>query len=367
MVHESELREVAARSPKMSASAVSVSAGVPIPKTKRVELFSPDEWEEFTEEWVSSLKSSYCLVRRFGGAGDKGIDVVAFVTNGTFVGGWDNYQCKHYDHPLYPSDAWVEIAKIIYYSSLAEFSSPRKYYFVASRGIGTALEKLLAQPEKLKAELKSHWKQYCENSITDGSKIRLEDDLEMYFDGFDFAIFSSKSIAEMIEGHSQTPFHAVRFGGGLPTRPVTTSPPSSILPSESRYIYHLFRVYSEQLGAEVLEASALDGSPDLRRDFLRHRERFYHAESLRNFARDTVPDGTFQDLQEEVYQGVIDVCESAHVDGLARLRATVSQAARLSVSQNGLASVVKVQDKQGMCHQLANEDRLAWVRSDANE
>ncbi len=47
-------------------------------------------------------------------------------------------------------------------------------------------------------------------------------------------------------------------------------------------------------------------------DYLRQRERFYHAESLKNFARDTVPTGTFDALQDEIYHGVIDVCEDYH-------------------------------------------------------
>lgn len=104
-----------------------------------------------------------------------------------------------------------------------------------------------------------------------------------------------------------------------------------------------------------------DLSLQLSKDFLRQRERFYHAESLRNFARDNVPDGTFDRLQKEILHGVIDVCESSYEDGLDRMKATVTQAANISTSSNPLTIVVQVQDKQGICHQLANEDQLFWV------
>ena len=88
---------------------------------------------------------------------------------------------------------------------------------------------------------------------------------------------------------------------------------------------------------------------------------------MRNFARDTVPTGTFEDLQEDIYQGVIDVCVSNHNDGLARMRATITQSAQLPVTSNPLSAVSLVKDKQGICHQLANEDRLIWVLDNADE
>lgn len=360
-----ELRDLAPAPPTNDYTAEHVSAGIPIPKAKRVELFSADDFERFTEEWASSLKETYVRIARFAGSGDKGLDVVGFITDDTFAGGWDNYQCKHYDHPLRPSDIWVEIGKIVYYSFKGEFPPPRRHYFVASKGIGTNLEKLLSDPQRLKAETRKNWAQSCERSISSKFPVPLEGELSDYFDAFDFRFFGEKSLVELIEEHSQTPFHSVRFGGGLPARPASATPPAKIAPIESRYIQQLFEAYGDHKGSAVENVSELDAISNLRQDFSRQRERFYHAESLRNFARDTVPDGTFETLQDEVYQGVVDTCTSDHNDGLVRMRATVSQAAAISISSSPLSSVVKIQDKQGICHQLANTDRLTWVvRSD---
>ncbi len=102
----------------------------------------------------------------------------------------------------------------------------------------------------------------------------------------------------------------------------------------------------------------------LEKDFRRQRERFYHAEALRNFARDTVPEGTFDDLQDEVYHGVVDVTDATHPNGYERMKATVAQASTVALTANPLASVTKSQDRQGICHQLANEDRFKWVMND---
>jgi hypothetical protein len=359
LIVDKEMKPVSPKTLIECSSAEHVYGGIPIPKPLRVTTFSPAEWESFTQEWLTSLKDSYASVERHSGSGDQGIDVAGFIEDSRWESGWDNYQCKHYDHPLNPSDVWVEIGKIVYYSYKQEYPPPRKYYFIASRDIGTKLGKLLKTTEKLKEEAKINWEKYCQKQITATTSIHLEGDLLDWFEAFDFSIFSTKSVVDLIDGHSKTPYHAVRFGGGLPPRPVPISPPQELETEESHYIQQIFNAYSDNMGTHVNDVSGLSSS--LRRDFLRQRERFYHAESLRNFARDTVPEGTFENLQNEIFHGVIDVCDCSHGDGLARMKATVAQAANISPTSNPLKSVVGVQDRQGICHQLANENRLIWV------
>lgn len=356
-----DLKDIPLTQPAITASAEHVAVGIPVPKTLRVAGFSSGDWEAFVQEWATSLKESYCRVARFGGAGDLGLDIIGFAATTTFAGGWDNYQCKHYDHPLRPSDVWIEIGKLIYYSYDGEYPVPRKSYFVGSRGIGTTLEKLLADPRKLREQCRINWKEHCESKITTTIDLTLAGELLTYFEQFDFSIFSGKSVVELLEQHAKTPFHTIRFGGGLPARPAVAPPPAEHQIVESRYIRQLFEAYGDHLSVPIGSANDLAGQPALTRDFLRQRERFYHAEALRNFARDTVPEGTFNRLQDEVFQGVVDTCDSPYADGFTRMRETVAEAARLSTTSNPLASVIQVQDRQGICHQLANDDRLIWV------
>jgi len=341
-----------------------VATGIPIPKTKRIELFSPDEWEEFTEEWATSLGYKYHKVRRFGGAGDQGLDVVGFVTNSSFDGGWDNHQCKHYDHPLRPSDIWVEIGKVIYYSFAGEYPSPRKYYFVAPKGIGTSLGKLLSNPKALKKQAKVNWPKDMQNKISTTFSAKLEGKLLDHFEDFDFSIFDSVSLSELITDHEKTTFHTVRFGGGLGVRPEPEIPPEETASTDSRYVQQLLSAYGDRESVVVNDLSWLDDKPKYKRDFNRQRERFYHAESLRNFSRDNVPEGTYEQLQEDIYQGVVDICESYYDDGFCRMSATVAQAAQLSINSSPLHSVTRTADKQGVCHQLADNDKLNWVGDD---
>lgn len=364
MIEDSDGEEIKPKSLEHSPSPAHVANGVPIPKVMRLRIFSPDDWEDFIEEWSTSLSGAYKKVRRFGGSGDLGVDIAGFESDKGFQGVWDNYQCKRYGNPLRPSDIWVEIGKIIYYSYKKEYPPPRQYFFVASQGIGTTLEQLLNKPDTLKTKARENWKNHCEKGITSTENIPLTGDLEAHFDAFDFGIFTSKSHVELIEGHSTTRHHTVRFGGGLPQRPDPDKPPETPAETESRYIRQLLDAYGDKLGANIGDPVALDAHVPMKRDFLRQRERFYHAESLRNFARDTVPEGTFAALQDEICHGVIDICEGHHPDGFERMRAALIQAAALSLTANPLSSVTKKQDCQGICHQLANSDLLTWVLED---
>ena len=159
-MNENEFKDLAPNPVKGLYSADHVIAGIPIPKAARVQLFDADAWEEFTEEWASSLEGSYHCIKRFAGAGDQGLDVVGFISSTQFSDGWDNYQCKFYDHPLTPTDVWVEFGKIIYYSHRGDYPAPRKYYFVAPKQVGTKLGKLLADSQKLKYSLQENWDKY---------------------------------------------------------------------------------------------------------------------------------------------------------------------------------------------------------------
>jgi hypothetical protein len=355
------LAEIAPK-PLANASAEHAAVGTPVSKIIRITNFSPEEWETFVEEWIGS-KSDYVKVRKLGGTGDMGLDVIGLTAEDGFASAWDNYQCKRFKTAIQPSHIWPEISKLIYYSFVHEYTVPRKYYFAAPLGAGTTVERLLSDHEKLKVKAKESWTR----KISDEIDAPLEGALLDYFDSFDFRIFSSKSPAEMVREHAQTPFHTVRFGGGLPYRPEPEEPPETPSTNESRYLQQLFSAYSEHLGAQVSNSRELELSvkPQLKNDLARQRERFYHAEALRNFSRDTVPDGTFERLQDEVYNGVVEVCDADHADGLVRMREVVSHASQIQVQANPLASVVEVQDRQGICHQLANDDRLLWVHSQA--
>ena len=119
--------------------------------------------------------------------------------------------------------------------------------------------------------------------------------------------------------------------------------------------------YAEHTGKPVPDPLALT-APTLRGHFHRQREAFYHAESLRVFARDTVPNGTFESLQQDIFDGVIDTHDAAHPDGYQKVCAVTKTAREAQITANALISCTKPKDRDGICHQLVNDERLWWKK-----
>lgn len=337
-----------------------VIAGPPIPALDRIKLFSSSAWEDFVLEWADSLRSTYASVERCGGAGDMGRDVVAFVTDDAST--WDNFQCKHYDHPLRPTDIWVELGKLVYYTHLGNFTYPRTYAFVAPQGAGTKLSNMLHKPSDLKKGLKDNWVSYCQSGITSTTTVKLQGNLLTHLDDLDFSIFSAIPPLKIIDAHAKTRWHVARFGGGLPPRPEIPAHPDVLDDSEAGYIEQLWLAYGDHIQADVASVDDLNNRDDLVEHFFDSRVQFFSAEALRAFSRDTLPPGDFEKLQDEVHEGVKDEVRAQHADGYARVVAVVKTARMLQLTSHPLVSKLSMRDRGGICHQLANESKVVWVK-----
>ena len=134
--------------------------------------------------------------------------------------------------------------------------------------------------------------------------------------------------------------------------------------TSSRYIEQLIGVYVHDSGDDTISASSLLGSQSstVSRHFNRSRERFFYAETIREFARESLPEGfEFNTIQDEVFNGVIEIAESTFDTALKRVNETTKSATCLTLGEHPLKPYLKVQSLSGICHQLANDDRLTWV------
>src|SRR5262245_6549308 len=123
-------------------------AGPSVPPAQRLLLYGSDEWEAFVHEWVYyALGKRYVTVKRFTGAGDRGIDIAGFTDDQRLNGVWDNYQCKHFSHAIQPAEGHQEIGKIIWHSYSGAYRPPRQYWFVSPLGVGTTLATELGNPK----------------------------------------------------------------------------------------------------------------------------------------------------------------------------------------------------------------------------
>jgi hypothetical protein len=337
-----------------------VVAGLMIPAIERLKHFDDKQWEEFVLEWAHSLEHRYSTVERQGGANDLGCDVVATLRSP--AGGWDNYQCKHYNHPLRPSDAWTELGKVMHHTRTGALSVPNTYFFAAPQGIGTALSNLLRAPTRLRDGLLLAWDKHCRTKITSTGTVELDADLRAHIAAFDFTIFGSVQPLDLLEAHRRTPWHVARFGNGLPIRPPVPAPPEHPTTEEATYVAQLLAAYSEHVGAPVTSLGQLAAHGELQEHLADSRVEFHSAEHLRRFSRGTVPPGTYDLLQEEIHSGIKDQVRRDHPDGYQRVMAATSTAQSLALGAHPLETAAKVADRRGVCHQLANDDKVRWTK-----
>lgn len=336
----------------------------PLPPLQLLKVIDEDSFEEIVHEWVFGyLKLKYEKVCRLGGTGDKGRDVVAYSDYKKDV--WDNYQCKHYAHRLNASDVILEIGKLCYYCYLKEFTPPKKYYFVSPSGVGTKAHDLLRKGVSLRDTLKKKWDKNCKSKIFSSRKIILDVSFSGYIDSFDFSIFDYIEPLEFINQYEDTCYYSSRFGGFSKPRPLPQRAPEKIQDIESIYIKKILEAYSDYLNKNIENAKKLEAHPELKKDFERHRTCFFCAESLNKFSRDIYdPDlKHFENLKQEIYDGVINTIEEDAGNGFLRLKKVLKRATDLQITNNPLISSVKTNDRIGICHHLANErDDVKWKK-----
>lgn len=302
-----------------------------------------------------------------GGAGDQGRDIIGWKDEvGVATRRWDNYQCKHYAQKITPSDFWLELGKLCYFTFIGEFTPPDQYFIVSPRGVGTKLKGLLAKPNELKSKLIENWDEKCKNAITDVGPIELVGQLKIHIDGFDFGIFKEVSPLDIIDQHRDScPTHILIFGGELKERPAPSPAPVTIAASEARYVQQLYEVYSEELGSPVTSPSQFTSELRIHNHFNHSRKCFYSAESLKEFARDARPGRDhFQDLADQIHDGVQPTLYLSHSSSFVRLTKVCETAMSLQITSNILTTDLKPTDRTGICHQLANVDRINWTNND---
>ena len=359
--------------PKFLLTNQDVTFGSAIDPIKKMDIFSPDDFELFIELWATeTLAEKYQKVVRCGGAGDMGRDVIAYIktTDDIAVKPWDNYQCKHYGSPLTPSNIWIEIGKVCYFTYIGEYSVPENYYFVCQKGVGNTLNKLLENPQKLKEAFISEWDKYCKKKISKNKSIELTEELLKHIDNIDFNLFSYKTPLELIKSLEGSMSFASIFGGGLKRRrEVPAPPPSKIDVSENTYTEKLFRAYEDSLGEQgnvKVDENKLFEYPKLKRNFERQRVFYFSAVTLLDLERDARPDNNSfaASLKDEIFDEIIDTNESEFENGFIRVQAVTDRARLINLSAHPLSGMVRPNDAHGICHHLANENKIDWVNID---
>ena len=280
-----------------------------------------------------------------------GRDIIAFDKVNPLI--WDNYQCKHYKDGLTPGDIWVELGKLVYYTYINEYTYPRKYTFVAPQGAGTKLLNLLKRPDKLKEQLIENWDKHCKEGITSKVVVELDAALRTYLNALDFSIFEAMPPLRIIDQHAKTRWYVTRFGGGLPARPKVEAPPATVEENEVTYVRSLLDAYSDYLKCSLLTVADLDSHDDVRDHF---------NDARLEFSRDTLPPGAFEELKYQLHGGIKDELRGVHPDGYRCVLSVVKTAKLLPITDHALKERLSSYDRGGICHQLANDKKIKWVK-----
>jgi hypothetical protein len=335
-------------------------APMPTPK-QMVAFYDPDDFEEFVKEWIPALDMKYTLVERHGGAGDHGIDVAGYLSEHRLEGPWHNYQCKRYAAPLAWSVAVQEMRKMFVAAAAGHFTIPTRYVFVAPR-ISRSLPRRFANPTSCRAQFLAELDTATEKFVTDLTPADFEA-VKAMATAADFSIFRCIDLDEMLELHSTTRNWADRFPHAqLDHGPQVLLPPEQHSEIETRYVQQLVDVYCERFPGKVHSLDQVPDVADADAHLKRQREAFYSAEALRVFARDSTRPGHFEKVMEDVYAIVVEVAERTYPDGWERHGAVMATAGTVQLTPTILTPFIEPNARKGICHHLANADRLIWCR-----
>ncbi len=221
----------------------------------KVHIMDEDSFEQFTLEWLFGCKKSkYSSIKRIGGAGDKGRDVVGYYSDGTV----DYYQCKHYNTGLAPTNYYLELGKLCYYTYKKEIPMPKEYFIIASNDVGSSLQDLIDKPSDLLTSLIKNWDTYCKTKITKTKEVPLDKSFLDYIKSFDFTIIKTYPIAQVIDEYLDTIYGNIRFGGRRLSLPTTLTPTDTVESEEMPYISALLEAYSDELNIKIDTIKSLD-------------------------------------------------------------------------------------------------------------
>lgn len=353
--------------PKANARLLGLGAGLPVHPLDRLAQFSPTDFERFTLEWacdyLATKISGVYEVQQRGGSGDKGRDVVVwFDPPSSNPRRWSLYQCKHYGSRLGAGQAAAEIGKVLHYTFVGAYAAPQEYWFVTHLGVTSDFQDMLDDPKKLSAYVLANWDERCAGKIVKGT-IALSDTLKAHINAFDFSVFRAKQPLDLIDEHAQTRYHLTVFGAPLIERPPPPTPPSAVSAGETEYVSQLYAVIGEALNLKISETADFASYPGYARLFDRSRITFYCAEGLKELARDQMADTSYFDtLLDEFTDGLFYDYTALGLTGIQRLSSTVKAAQALQLGSHILAPHVLANDREGMCHQMANEKRVNWCK-----
>jgi len=327
---------------------------------RQIAAMTDTDLELFVDDWMSRKKESYVETEIWAGSGDKGRDVVGYLTGQRHDGPWHLFQCKQLKGTLRLPDAIKELGKVFYHSADGSYPLPEAYYFVAPHGVARPVQELIASPSKLRAAMIGTWDTYCAKRIVENATVPLTPEIAAKIDAFDFGKVHVLNVHGMLKDPHIVP-SLVKFFGYDPGDYTPGAIPGDIQEEETPYLRQLVDAYGERAGTRFDDPTAVLEHGEFSDHLWDQRKRYFHAAYFKRHYRDNTPEEQLDAFIDEIYYGVVDTHRRAHADTLARVDEVMAQAANVQPS-GVLARYARIQVRQGVCHHFANEGVLPWKR-----
>ncbi len=334
-----------------------------------LEAFETKQFKNIIFEWVEGyLTNQYAQIKQWNNNNNNNIELVAFLNQISFKSNdWEYYHCTKLKLNKLENDFWITLCRLINYSFIKRIELPKKFYFIPSTCLSNEFKAEIEDEDYLRKNLIDNWNEFREEGFCD-----LNEKLEMYIQNIDFNFFEYKSPYEIKDEYYKTKWFKFRFGGGLKKTELHIEDiPDKVTNEEenSKYIQKLFCAYSTytypRYKKNVTNISMLEKYNELYNHFFEQRVNFYNAETLRRFARDELTKNEpFEKLQYEVLLGVKETASKDYEDGYKCVRETVEKALNLTLNFKLFQDYLSFQVRAGICHQLANHDKLGWVKNE---
>jgi len=326
---------------------------------RNIAAMKDDQLELFVDDWIARKKAFYVETEVWAGPGDKGRDVVGYLTTQRLDGAWHLFQCKQLKSTLRLPDAIKELGKIFHHVAQGHYGLPEAYYFVAPRGVARPVQELVASPTKFKAAMLEKWDEYCASRLVENDLVPLSPKIASLIQKFNFGQVHTLDVRRMLKDEHILSVLVKWFNHDPGAAPKGTTP-IEIDDEELPYLRQLFDAYGEKAGTTFADMTMVLEHGIHGEHLRRQRTRYYDAASFKRYYRDNTPADYLDTLEDEVFHGIIEVHERSYPDTLTRIDEVMSRAANVQPS-GVLARYARVPVRQGLCHHFANAG-LLWKR-----